>query len=150
MRVYLDTNVYNRPFDDQTQPRIWLETLAFAVILQLIDAGGVTLVRSSVLDYENSRNPIPGRQRWVQRCLASADFHQRVDEGIRTRAKQLEEGGLMALDALHLASAEAAKCGLFLTCDDRLINRYKGELHVMNPVDFVVSGGGQYGSGRDE
>ena len=44
MRVYLDTNVVNRPFDDQTQPRIWLETLAFAVILQLIDAGSVTLV----------------------------------------------------------------------------------------------------------
>ncbi len=28
MKVYLDTSVYNRPFDDQTQPRIWLETMA--------------------------------------------------------------------------------------------------------------------------
>jgi hypothetical protein len=26
-RVYLDTCVYNRPFDDQAQPRVWLETL---------------------------------------------------------------------------------------------------------------------------
>lgn len=32
--VYLDTSVYNRPFDDQTQPRIWMETLALSVILQ--------------------------------------------------------------------------------------------------------------------
>ena len=150
MKLYLDTNVYNRPFDDQTQPRIWLETLAFAVILQLIDAGSVTLVGSSVLDYENSRNPIPSRKRWVQRCLASADFHQRIDEGIRTRAEELEEAGLRALDALHLASAEAAECGLFLTCDARLINRYEGELNVMNPVDFVVSGGGEYESSRAE
>jgi len=39
VRVYLDTSVYNRPFDDQTQPRIWLETLALVLILQMIEAG---------------------------------------------------------------------------------------------------------------
>jgi hypothetical protein len=42
MKVYVDTNVYNRPFDEQTQPRIWLETLAFSVILQMVEAGNVT------------------------------------------------------------------------------------------------------------
>lgn len=47
-RVYLDTCVYNRPFDDQTQPRIWLETLAFSVILQMIENGSVALVTSTV------------------------------------------------------------------------------------------------------
>lgn len=26
MRVYLDTSVSNRPFDDQTQPKIFLES----------------------------------------------------------------------------------------------------------------------------
>lgn len=36
VRIYLDTCVYNRPFDDQTQPRIWLETLALSVIMQMI------------------------------------------------------------------------------------------------------------------
>jgi len=39
IRIYLDTSVYNRPFDDQTQPRIGLETLAFATIMQLIEMG---------------------------------------------------------------------------------------------------------------
>lgn len=150
MKLYLDTNVYNRPFDDQTQPRIWLETLAFAVILQMLDAGSVSLVRSSVTDYENSRNPFPSRRRWVERCLAGADFYQRVDEGIRARAAKLDEAGLRPLDALHLASAEAAESSFFLTCDDRLMNHYKGKLKVMNPVDFVVSEGGEYGSYSDE
>ena len=37
MKVYLDTSVYNRPFDDQTQPRICLETLAFVVVLQMVE-----------------------------------------------------------------------------------------------------------------
>lgn len=142
MKVYLDTNVYNRPFDDQAQPRIWLETLAFAVILQMIDAGSVTLVSSSVLSYENSRNPFPTRRRWVARCLTSAGFYQRVDGDIRARAEELEEAGLRPLDALHLACAEAAASSIFLTCDDHVANHYRGELKVMNPVDFVVSEGG--------
>ncbi len=28
MRIYLDINIYNRPFDDQSQVRIRLETIA--------------------------------------------------------------------------------------------------------------------------
>lgn len=37
-RVYLDTSVYNRPFDDQTQPKIFLETQAVTLILQMAAA----------------------------------------------------------------------------------------------------------------
>lgn len=37
-RVYLDTSAYNRPFDDQTQPKIFLETQAVVIILQMIEA----------------------------------------------------------------------------------------------------------------
>jgi hypothetical protein len=59
VRVYLDTSVDTRPFDDQTQPRIWLETLALVVILQLIEAGEVEWVSSAVVAYENSRHPFP-------------------------------------------------------------------------------------------
>ncbi|MFO7917519.1 MAG: PIN domain-containing protein [Anaerolineae bacterium] len=141
-RLYLDTNVYNRPFDEQEQPRIWLETLAFAVILQMVEVESVILVRSSVLDYENSRNPSRARRRWVARCLDSAGFYQPVNQDIRRRAEALEKAGVRALDALHVTCAEAAESDFFLTCDDRLINRYEGELTVVNPVDFVLSEGG--------
>jgi hypothetical protein len=57
IRVYLDTSAYQRPFDDQTQPRIFLESQAVVMILQMIEAGILDLVSSSVLEYENSRNP---------------------------------------------------------------------------------------------
>ena len=33
-KVYLDTSVYNRPFDDQNQTRIRLETESFLSILE--------------------------------------------------------------------------------------------------------------------
>ena len=72
MKIYLDTSVYNRPFDDQTQPRIWLETLALALILQLVEAGEATLVNSSVLEFENSKNPFSLRQDWMARWLQQA------------------------------------------------------------------------------
>lgn len=143
MKVYLDTSVYNRPFDDQTQPRIWLETLAFAVILQMVEAGSLDLVTSSVLEYENSRNPFRLRRNWVARCSRLASVHQEVDEDIKGRAEELEQQGLKAVDALHVACAEAAGSEYFLTCDDRLGRRYPGEkLRVLNPVDFVVRVGG--------
>jgi hypothetical protein len=50
-RVYLDTSIYNRPFDDQTQPKIFLETQAVILILQMVEARIIELVSSSVLEY---------------------------------------------------------------------------------------------------
>ena len=52
MEVYLDTSIYNRPFDDQAQPKIFLETQAVTVILQMVEAELVELVSSSVLEYK--------------------------------------------------------------------------------------------------
>jgi len=63
--VYLDTSVYNRPFDDQTQPRICLENLAFVTIMQLTEMGQIVLATSSILAFENNNNPFRSRQQWV-------------------------------------------------------------------------------------
>lgn len=83
VQVYLDTSVYNRPFDDQTQPRIWLESLAFSVILQMIEARKILLITSSVLTYENSRNPHELRRNWVERTIGLTGYHQLVDQEIK-------------------------------------------------------------------
>ena len=146
--IYVDTSVYNRPFDDQTQPRIWLETLAFSVILQMIENNLASLIHSAVVDYENSRNPDQMRRAWVRKVTAQATDYQRVDTDIRQRASILEKGGLKPLDALHVACGEAARADYFITCDDRLITRYQGlpqqtrNLTVCNPTEFVRMTGG--------
>lgn len=138
MKIYLDTSVYNRPFDDQTQPRIWLETLALAIILQYVEAGETTLVNSSVLEFENSRNPFSLRRDWMTKCLKLATKYRIVDESIRQRAENLENHGLKALDALHVACAESTGADFFLTCDKRLLNKQKNiKVKSMNPLDFV-------------
>jgi predicted nucleic acid-binding protein len=139
LRVYLDTSVYNRPFDDQTQPRISLETQAFVVVLQMVEEGIIELVCSPVLRYENSRNPFPLRRRWVSRCLTLARHFQAADDLTSARARELEQSRLHAIDALHLACAEAISSEYFLTCDHDVIRRYRGQMRILNPVDFVLS-----------
>lgn len=56
MRVYLDNCCYNRPYDDQNQLRIHLETEAKLYIQELIVEKEIELVSSYVLLYENSQN----------------------------------------------------------------------------------------------
>lgn len=125
-KIYLDTSAYNRPFDDQTQPKIFLESQAVIIILQMIEAKTVELISSSALEYENSRNPYPIKQEAMERYLQLAGSRQEVNEAIRQRAEELEHNGLKAIDALHIASAEAAGSDYFITCDKRLINRCSG------------------------
>lgn len=138
-RVYLDTSIYNRPFDDQTQPKIFLETQAVILILQMVEAKLIELVNSSVLEYENSRNPFPVNQQSMERYLQIATVKVLVDENIRARAKQLEQQGIKAIDALHVACAEASQSDYFITCDKRLINRSQGlTLKTINPTDFIL------------
>ena len=56
MRIYLDNCCYNRPYDDQTQLRISLESQAKLHIQDMIKDGKLELAASYVLTYENSRN----------------------------------------------------------------------------------------------
>lgn len=56
MKIYLDNCSYNRPYDDQSQIRIYLETQAKLHIQDLIRENRLELVTSYVLDYENSNN----------------------------------------------------------------------------------------------
>lgn len=138
-RIYLDTSIYNRPFDDQGQPKIFLEAQAVILILQMVEAQLIELVSSSVLEYENSQNPFPIKQQAMSRSLQMATVRQPVDEAIRQRAEQLSQQGIKAVDALHVACAEAAKCDYLITCDRRLINRCRGmALKTLNPVDFIL------------
>ncbi len=138
-KVYLDTSVYNRPFDDQTQPKIHLETQAIIIILQMVEDKLITLVSSSVLEYENSRNPFSLPRAAMNRYLQMAKVKQFVNEAIKQRGEHLERQGVKAIDALHIACAEASNSDYFLTCDKRLINRCQTlTLKTLNPVDFIL------------
>jgi len=56
LRIYLDLCCFNRPYDDQGQVRIRLETEAKLVLQQKVRDGACELLWSSILDYESAES----------------------------------------------------------------------------------------------
>lgn len=139
MKIYLDTSTINRIFDDQTKARIYLEAAASLLIFTLIEKNYFDLVSSEVLIYENDKNPYEERKLFVSSIIKNAKQFQKLDEKILERAKEIEKLGIRGLDALHLACAERAGVNYFLTCDNKLIKRYREIILVKNPVEFVFN-----------
>ena len=55
-------------------------------------------------------------------------------------ANLMEQNGVDAKDALHVACAVQAECNFMITTDKKLIRRTGliGEMRVINPVHFVT------------
>jgi hypothetical protein len=62
LRIYLDICTFNRPFDDQNQLKIKLETEAKLFIQKGIMNGSYELVWSYILEYENNLNRFNDRR----------------------------------------------------------------------------------------
>jgi len=65
MKIYLDNCCFNRPFDDQSQLKIRLESEAKMAIQEGIRSGAYLLVWSYVMDYENHKNPFSERREQI-------------------------------------------------------------------------------------
>lgn len=138
LNIYLDTSTLNRIFDDQSQPRIFLEASAMLLVFGLIEKRIISIVSSDVLVYENLRNPYSERQIFVTSVLRKARVIQTLNDSLAKRAQEIEAMGIKGLDALHLACAEKLKVDYFVTCDDRMIRKYTGTVVVINPVELTM------------
>lgn len=123
--IYLDMCCFNRPYDDQEQTRIKLETAAKLELQQHIKLGNCRLLWSSVLDYECSRNPHSEHQYAIFKWRELSCTVVEADQAIQHLAKQLVNHGIRSYDALHAASAIQANVDLFVTTDDRFLNKLR-------------------------
>jgi predicted nucleic acid-binding protein len=141
MRIYLDTCSLQRPLDSRTQIRIIVEADAVLGILALCEAGTIELISSDALLFETSRTPNTTRQEYAYETLSRAKVFVELDERIERRAKELNAVSVEPLDALHLASAEAARADLFCTCDDRLLKKARSiqglQTRVVSPLEAI-------------
>jgi predicted nucleic acid-binding protein len=119
MLLYLDMCCIKRPFDDQSQPRIRLESEAVLGLLAA-ESESVRFVRSVALWLENEQNPLPTRAARVRRWLENPQ-PALEPAAVASRVSDLKKLGLKGFDALHVASAEKASADALATCDDRLI-----------------------------
>lgn len=123
MRIYLDSCCLQRPFDDQTQPRIRVETEAVMTILAFVQAGDLSLLSSEALEYEVSRTPDEVRRNEVMLVLALAGERLEINDEAEALAGLLESRGVPPMDAVHLALASTAMADFFGTCDDKLLRK---------------------------
>lgn len=138
MRIYLDNCCYNRPFDDQNQIKIRLETQAKLYIQAKIKAGSYDLVWSYILDYENGKNPYEEKRLTIApwKTIASLCILEETED-ILLFAESLALKGIKTYDALHIACAVAAHCEYYLTTDKKLLNTPVDGIKIVSPIVFV-------------
>lgn len=149
--IYLDTNVYSRPFDNQTDSRIQAETDAFLRIIAEVRNGTLHLLGSDILQFE-SQNSVDEEKR--AQCAA---YLALCREHIASSQETLELGRALrkhchtrARDALHVASAILGNARYFLSCDAQITQKKQANCYrrfakadrteyfsVMNPTLFV-------------
>ncbi len=125
LKLYLDSCVYNRPFDYQGQNRVSIETDIFLYILEKIESNFYELITSDVLVFENSRNPYYDRKDKIFSYFVLSKKFIKIERTDHKRAEFLNNLGFSSIDALHIALAEKAAASYFITCDKGIIKTYK-------------------------
>jgi hypothetical protein len=137
LNIYLDNCCYNRPYDDQTQLRIELETKAKLFIQTLIEDGKVDLTISYMSELENGDNPFDDHRMSIAAFFDNAKTTVTETNDIIERAEKFVENGLKSHDSLHLSCAIAEGCDCFISTDDRLLNHKDDRIELITPVDFI-------------
>ena len=140
MRVYLDNCCYNRPYDDQTQIRIRIETQAKLYIQQLIHDGKIQLVSSFILRFENSGNSRMDKRMSIDSFISNHTtiyVSEEYKPELEKKAKPIMQTGIKEADALHVACAIKTGCDYFLTTDQRLLKYSSDKITLLNPIQFI-------------
>lgn len=143
MRIYLDVCCLNRPFDDQAQDRVRLESEAVLTILSRGQTEGWTLLGGEVIDIEISKIPDNNRRQKVSILASMLQSYVVVDEDTEKRAVELEALGFKSFDSLHIACAEKGRANVLLTTDDELVRKGAEKkavltVRVENPVKWLM------------
>ncbi len=63
-----------------------------------------------------------------------------MDDAVISRGEEIERFGVRAMDAIHIACAEAASRDWFLSTDKGITRKLQalGRMRIANPVEFVM------------
>lgn len=131
--------MFNRPFDNQDNIRVRLETESKLHIQELIKSGGLDLVWSYILAYENSQNPFFERRFAIEKWKNLSQVLIGENQEIKNYAKKLMEQNIKLKDSLHIACAVNAQAEYFLSTDNKLLNKMQSnnDIVALNPIDFI-------------
>ncbi|GHV08463.1 hypothetical protein FACS1894217_10940 [Clostridia bacterium] len=139
LQVYLDNCCYNRPFDDQEQRSVQLETQAKLWIQDLIKDNSVDLVVSFFSLFENDANKDSDKAVHIAKFLENASIY--IDEThlaeVRALRDEIMATGVKHKDAIHIATAIIANSDYFITTDKRVLKYQSARIKTINPIEFI-------------
>ncbi|MCL1833463.1 MAG: PIN domain-containing protein, partial [Leptospirales bacterium] len=119
-RLYLDNCSLNRPYDDQSIMKNYLEAEAKIYIQREILHKNYELAWSYMMDYEISFNPFSDRKnqiiKWKNIAIVDIDESKKVI----AMANEIMKKNIKPKDSLHLACAIEAECNYFITTDRKI------------------------------
>ena len=116
-RIYLDNCCFNRPYDNQENIKVQIETESKLYIQRKIKESQYSLVWSYILEYENQSNPYMIRKEEILEWKKISTIIIKPSEEIFNRAEKLLSYNIKFKDALHLSCAIEAKADFFITTD---------------------------------
>ena len=138
MKIYLDNCCYNRPFDDQMQMKIRLETEAKLYIQADVRIGRYSLVWSYMLDFENNSNPYKEKLKTISPWKDIANEYCPSSNEILSSCILYMGHGIKTKDALHIACAVKCNCNYFITTDKKLLDKNIDKIRIIDPINFVM------------
>lgn len=137
LKIYLDNCCFNRPYDDQSQIKVALETEAKLFVQGLIADGKIDLVWSYIMKFENANCPYDEQRETIGIWRKMAKEYVDFKPEILAIAAEVMSTGVKQSDSLHVACAIYANCDYFLTTDKR-ITRYKTDkIKIVTPIEFL-------------
>ena len=150
MRVYFNTNIYCRPFDDLTQKRILNEATASLRLLLLASSKMIKIISSEMVLTEISLIESVAKKDAVELLVinnVSEWFKINPDINKLASGINAECNIKDYADCLHLAFGGLGNCEYFVTCDDELSQEASGiesflrkngfKIKIRNPVQLI-------------
>lgn len=141
MKIYMDVCCLNRPFDDQTQDKIRIESDAILAILSKCISREWQLLSSEALDIEIDKIPDIWKKSKVIELYKLSNEKIVFNDNIVKRAVEIQRSGMKSFDSLHVATAEFSKADVFLTTDKNLLHfakRLKLKVITANPLNWFM------------
>lgn len=140
IKVYLDNCCYNRPYDDQTQLKVRIETMAKLYIQYCIKSNIFDLVSSYILLFENSKNANEEKKKSIEHFVKTYSHYFVDDEyenDIKMLSKDIMLKGIHALDACHISCAILANCHYLITTDKKILKFNDPRIICVSPECFL-------------
>jgi len=141
--IYMDNCCFNRPFDDQEQVVIRLESEAKMEIQSGVKKGEIALVWSFMLDFENDQNIDSEKKNKIFEWEKYAKIYFIGTDKTAEIANEISRKGIKYKDAVHLACAIESGCDYFITTDKGIIKKKSliTELKIVNPLEYLMETG---------